>query len=251
MTRRCSSYITPQSTSNMHSGALSMDPLSRKKVGMTSYTISAEYEPRPFDAALPEGSTRLDCLSRTDFWRRCSNKFPKLIIKSKTLDVYYACYIFLNYCKILDKYSYKKSDDFIDNGDDVVYGYGNDLDVVTDVELEVQNTQYTKSKRHVLLTHFQIIQADDLKERCKNQIIHTKAQQSCITIYYVTVTMDMCQNIFFSSFKGEHPEPAYYLSPANIYVSCIHCDSNNICSVYTWTEFEGNKGMNNIAFCLL
>ena len=27
--------------------------------------------------------------------------------------------------------------------------------------------------------------------------------------------------------------------------------SNNICSVYTWTEFEGNKGMNNVASCLL
>ena len=64
---------------------------------MASYTTSAEYEPRPFDADWPEGSTRLDFLSYTDFWRHWSNKFPKLIIKSKALGVCDACYIFRNY----------------------------------------------------------------------------------------------------------------------------------------------------------
>ena len=53
--------------------------------------------------------------------------------------------------------------------------------VLSDVELEVQNTQYTKAKWHVLSSHFQRTQADNFKERCKNKIIHTKAQQSCTT----------------------------------------------------------------------
>ena len=65
--RRCSSHITPQSTSTMHSGALSMDTLSQKNLGMTSYTTSSEYEPIPFDASCTEGSTGLDCLIYTEF----------------------------------------------------------------------------------------------------------------------------------------------------------------------------------------
>ena len=64
---------------------------------MTSYTTSAEYEPRPFNAAWTEGSTRFYCFSYTDFWRRWSDKFPKLMIKSKALDICDACYIFCNY----------------------------------------------------------------------------------------------------------------------------------------------------------
>ena len=66
----CSSHIKPQSTITMHSGALSVDPLSRKKhIGTKSYTTLAEYKPRPFDAACLEGLTRLDCLIYTKFWR--------------------------------------------------------------------------------------------------------------------------------------------------------------------------------------
>ena len=70
---------------------------------MTSYTTSAEYEPRPFDASWHEVSTRLDCLSYTAFLRRWIDKFPKLMIKSKDLDVCDGCYIFRNYYNILKK----------------------------------------------------------------------------------------------------------------------------------------------------
>ena len=61
----------------------------------------------------------------------------------------------------------------------------------------------------------------------------------------------MFQNIIFPSFKGEQPRPNYYLFPDNIYGLVISDASNNIRSVYTWTEFEVKKGMNNIASCLL
>ena len=33
---------------------------------------------------------------------------------------------------------------------------------ITDVKLELQNTKYTESNWHVLSSHFQITQADDL-----------------------------------------------------------------------------------------
>ena len=61
----------------------------------------------------------------------------------------------------------------------------------------------------------------------------------------------MFQNILFPRSKVEHPGPTYYLPPANIYGLGINDDSNNICSIYTWTEFEVKKGMENIASCLL
>ena len=67
------------------------------KIGMTIYTTSSEYEPIPFDAAWPEVSTRLDCLRYTAFWLCQSDKFTKLMIESKTLNVCDACYIFFNY----------------------------------------------------------------------------------------------------------------------------------------------------------
>ena len=104
MTGSCSSHITPQSTSTMHSGALSVDTLSRKKhLFITSYTTSAEYDPQPFDPAWAEVSTILGCLSYNYFWRHWSDTFPKLIIKSKDLDVCDACYIFRHYYKNLKK----------------------------------------------------------------------------------------------------------------------------------------------------
>ena len=65
------------------------------------------------------------------------------------------------------------------------------------------------------------------------------------------MTMEMCQNILLSSFKGEHPRHKYYLLSTNIYGLGIHDAYNNICSVYTWNEFKGNNGINNIAYCLL
>ena len=51
-----------------------------------------------------------------------------------------ACYIFHHYYKGLRKYSYEKPDYFID--DDAVDGYGNYLDVITNVWLEVQDAKY-------------------------------------------------------------------------------------------------------------
>ena len=60
----------------------------------------------------------------------------------------------------------------------------------------------------------------------------------------------MCQNILLPRFKGEQTGPTYYLLPANIYGLGIKDDYNDSCSVYTQTEFEGNKGMKNIAYCL-
>ena len=104
------------------------------------------------------------------------------------LDVCDACYIFINYYKSLKKKAYEKSDVFVDyddydddGGDDAVDRELNNPDFITDVELEMQNTQHTKSKWCVLSSHLQLIQAYDLKEIGKNLIFHTKAQQSCTT----------------------------------------------------------------------
>ena len=69
-----------------------------------------------------------------------------------------------------DDYDYDEDNDNYD----AVDGYGNDPVVITDFELEVKNTQYTKEKRHVLSSHLQRIKADYLRERCKNKRIHTK-----------------------------------------------------------------------------
>ena len=120
---------------------------------MTSYTISSEYEPRPFDSYWPEVSTIVDCLSYTEFCQRWRDKYPKLMIKSQALDFCDTCYICRNYYKSIKKESYEKPDDLIDDydddvEDDSVYGYGNELDVITYVELEVKNTQCKKSKQH-------------------------------------------------------------------------------------------------------
>ena len=131
----------------------------------------------------------MDSLGYTYFWWHWSNKFPKLVVKSKALGVCGACYIFCNYYKSLRKESYKRSNDFIDDDDDddadddSVDGDEdvNYPDVITDVELELQNIKYTNAKRHDLLSHLQRIQVDYLKERRKNKIIYTNARQSCNT----------------------------------------------------------------------
>ena len=90
-----------------------------------------------------------------------------------------------------------------------------------------------------------------MNEQFKNQKKPDKGKKSCTTTEYVTVTIEMCQNILLPSFKGEHPIPTYYLLPANIYGLGINDASNNICPFHTWIEFEVKKGMNNIASCIL
>ena len=97
------------------------------------------------------------------------------------MDVCDACYIFCNYYKSLKKKRYGKSNNFIDDDDDdddddAVDGYGNDTNIITDIELKAQNTKYTKSNRQVPSLYLKTIQADYLKEKWKNQIIYTKAQ---------------------------------------------------------------------------
>ena len=74
------------------------------------------------------------------------------MIKSNSQDFCDTCYIFSNYYKSLKKESYEKSDSLIDEYDDDDDNYGdvNDPDFITDVKLGVQNTQYKKSKWHVL-----------------------------------------------------------------------------------------------------
>ena len=75
------------------------------------------------------------------------------------MDVCDDFYIFCNDCKSIKKESYEKPDDFINDDDDDDYdgdavdGDGKNPDVITDVKLEVQDTQYTKAKRHVLSSH--------------------------------------------------------------------------------------------------
>ena len=184
------------------------------------------------------------------------------MIKSKALYVCDACYMFRHYYKSLKKESYEKpdywtdynDDDYEDNDDynnDSVAGYVNDPDAITDVELEVKNTQYKKAHQHVLSSHLQRIQDYYLKELWKNKTIQIKVEKSCTNTEYVIMTMDMCQNILLLPFKGEQPGPNYYLLPANIYGLSIHDASNKICSDYTWNDFEGKKGMDNIVYCLI
>ena len=149
-TRKCSYHTTPQITSAVHSVALIVDPLSQKNPGMKSYTTSAQYEPRQFDAAWPEVSTRLVFWDTLIFGRAGTINLPKRIIKSKALDDSDDCYIFSKYYKSIRKESHEKQEDFIDDDDDdedIYYacdGYVNDPNVINDVELKVKNTQYTK-----------------------------------------------------------------------------------------------------------
>ena len=74
------------------------------------------------------------------------------------MDVFDSCYILLNYYTSLKKESYEKSDGFIDDDDndendhDAVGGDVNNPGVIMDVELEIQNAQYThkKAARHFI-----------------------------------------------------------------------------------------------------
>ena len=72
------------------------------------------------------------------------------MIKKKKLDVCDDCCMFRHYYKSLKKESYEKSDNFIDDDDDAVDEDINYHSIITEVELEVKNTQYTESKRNVL-----------------------------------------------------------------------------------------------------
>ena len=69
------------------------------------------------------------------------------------------------------------------------------------------------------------------------------------------LTIDMGQNLNLPNFEGEQPGDTYYLSPLTVLlfgvVNNATEDGMDRMNAYTWQEFEGDRGANNIASCLL
>ena len=65
----------------------------------------------------------------------------------------------------------------------------------------------------------------------------------------------MGQNLNVPNFEGEQPGGTYYMSPLTVLlfgvVDNATADGRDRMNAYTWQEFEGDRGTNNITLCLL
>ncbi len=69
------------------------------------------------------------------------------------------------------------------------------------------------------------------------------------------LTIDMGQNLCLPNFEGDQPGDTFYLSPLTVLlfgvVDNATKDKRDRMNAYIWREFEGDRGANNIASCLL
>eukprot|EP00957_Ditylum_brightwellii_P134810 10278462-Ditylum_brightwellii.AAC.1 len=69
------------------------------------------------------------------------------------------------------------------------------------------------------------------------------------------LTINMGQNLNLPNFKGEQPGDTFYLSPLTVLLFGVVDNAtengNGHMNAYIWQEFEGERGANNIASCLM
>ena len=68
--------------------------------------------------------------------------------------------------------------------------------------------------------------------------------------------IDMGQNLNVLNFEGEQPGDTYYMSPLMVLLFGVVQNATedggpDTMNAYTWQEFEGDRGQNNITSCLL
>jgi hypothetical protein len=69
------------------------------------------------------------------------------------------------------------------------------------------------------------------------------------------LTIDTGQNLCLPNFEGDQPGDTYYMSPLTVYLFGVVDNSpqngGDQMNAFIWQEFEGDRGANNIASCLL
>lgn len=238
----------------------------KKSSAKTIYTPVKEFTRRPFDdddedgvPLWPEGSEYKRVVTWPTFLYYWKRKFPHIKVRKKGADTCTDCQILCNEFRTRQARSERiraaeGRDDANDDTDSGAEDPPEEEDPPgEDLENEIVRMEGTleKARQHVRAYQVQRDQSRRLISLARLYITHLLPS----LVRRKVLTIDMGQNLCLPNFEAEQPGDTYYMSPLTVLlfgvVDNATEDGKDRMNAYIWREFEGDRGANNIASCLL
>ena len=233
----------------------------------TTYKSLADFTPRPHDddediPLWPEGSTGLKPVSWPTFLRYWKRNFPHLKIRKNGADTCTDCQILCNQFRTRQARADRRrartnqasdEDESWDSteSEDSLDGNTDELEEQVEGEVEMMAAMVEEARKHVSAYQVQRNMARSIINLARHDIKYILSSLCRRTV----LTIDMGQNLCLPNFEGEQPGDTFYLSPLTVLlfgvVDNVTIDKKDRMNAYIWQEFEGDRGANNIASCLL
>ena len=237
----------------------------KKSSARTIYTSTADFKKRPHDdddaAPLwPQGSEYLKVVSWPTFHSYWRQKFAFIKICKRGADTCTDCLLLCNEFRTRQARAERRRASQRDEGRDDDNGAGTESELSDDEDLgeeelerEVDRMAETlrKARDHVSAYQIQRNHSRQLIKLARLDITHLLPS----LLRRKVLTIDMGQNLCLPNFEGDQPGDTFYLSPLTVLlfgvVDNATEDGFDRMNAYIWREFEGDRGANNIASCLL
>ena len=244
-----------------------------KKNSATSVMMKlSEYTPRPHDdvddddiygvSLWPTGSEGQRICTWPTFHSFWKNHFGYIKIRKRGADTCTDCLVLTNEfrmrrARIENGRAIAEAEGDDGEEEDSESGSGSDenddANEVNPIEAEIEAVDATlvKAKAHVRNYQIQRQKAKDIISIARLDITYILPS----LFRRKVLTIDMGQNLCLPNFEGDQPGDTYYMSPLTVLlfgvVNNATIDGKDRMNAYIWQEFEGDRGANNIASCLL
>jgi len=240
--------------------------IEKKSAAKTIYRAVKEYTKRPYEdddedgiSLWPQGSVYRDLVSWPCFLSYWKKNFKQIKVRKKGADTCTDCLILRNEFRMCNRR--RGATASVDNTRDEEGGIDQDSsssddaddDENGDLEADIVTMEDTLAKAKAHVRAYQI-QRDEAK-RIINLARLDVSNHLPSLFQRKVLTIDMGQNLCLPNFEGEQPGDTYYMSPLTVLLFSVvnnatH-DGKDRMNAYIWQEFEGDRGANNIASCLL
>ena len=239
--------------------------VSKKSSALTTYKPVSEFPLRPNDddeevPLWPQGSVCSRVISWPTFLSYWKRKFPYIKIRKKGADTCTDCQLLCNEFRTRQARAGRRRNKIAGDDDDELLGSDTESDVSEEetrgeeeleAEMERMSATMRKARDHVRAYQIQRNQCRRLISLARLDITHLLPS----LLRRKVLTIDMGQNLCLPNFEAEQPGDTFYLSPLTVLlfgvVNNATEDGIDRMNAYIWREFEGDRGANNIASCLL
>jgi hypothetical protein len=248
--------------------------LVKKSSAKTTYAPVKEYEGRPNDddaevPLWPTGSVQDPVVTWPTFLNYWKKNFGHLKIRKKGADTCTDCQILCQEFRMSSAVARRRvrrrlqqearvNAGLLENEGDRTESEDEDEiedEIPPEAEIEAQiermDEAVTKAREHVRQYQVQRHQARLLIESARNDVTYNLPS----LFRRKVLTIDMGQNLCLPNFEAEQPGDTYYFSPLTVLlfgvVDNATEDRKDRMNAFIWREFDGARGANNIASCLL
>ena len=244
--------------------------VSMKCSARTVYNPLKDYQMREYDdnsdglALWPAGTEYMRVVSWSCFLKYWTSKFSMLKVRKKGADTCTDCQVLCNEFRMREtrtkrmEQRMEEANAAGNNGTDTESSDGDESECSDsvgedDLETEIERLEGTlqKARDHVRAYQIQRDESRRLISLARNDITYLLPS----LLRRKVLTIDMGQNLCLPNFEAEQPGDKYYMSPLTVLlfgvVNNATEDQRDRMNAYIWREFEGDRGANNIASCLL